>query len=252
MNFFGIIPSRYASTRLPGKPLLIINKKSMIERVYTQVAKCVLLKEICVATDDHKIILEVLKFNGNAILTSESHTTGTERCLETAEKLSISNQDIVINIQGDEPFIDPANIEKLISIFKKNPDVKIATLVCKIKKEDELFNPNCPKVILDNSGKAVYFSRNTIPFVRDFPEENWITKNTFYKHIGIYAYRKDVLNSIVNLPQSTWEKAESLEQLRWLQNGFEIFVAEVEESGISVDTEADLIKANDFAVKNQL
>ncbi|MEI6522507.1 MAG: 3-deoxy-manno-octulosonate cytidylyltransferase [Bacteroidota bacterium] len=252
MNFFGIIPSRYASTRLPGKPLLIINKKSMIERVYTQVTKCVLLKEICVATDDHKIILEVLKFNGNAILTSESHTTGTERCLETAEKLSISNQDIVINIQGDEPFIDPANIEKLISIFKKNPDVKIATLVCKIKKEDELFNPNCPKVILDNSGKAVYFSRTTIPFVRDFPEENWITKNTFYKHIGIYAYRKDVLNSIVNLPQSTWEKAESLEQLRWLQNGFEIFVAEVEESGISVDTEADLIKANDFAVKNQL
>jgi CMP-2-keto-3-deoxyoctulosonic acid synthetase len=158
----------------------------------------------------------------------------------------------VLNIQGDEPFIDPANIEKLISIFKKNPDVKIATLVCKIKKEDELFNPNCPKVILDNSGKAVYFSRTTIPFVRDFPEENWITKNTFYKHIGIYAYRKDVLNSIVNLPQSTWEKAESLEQLRWLQNGFEIFVAEVEESGISVDTEADLIKANDFAVKNQL
>jgi len=252
MNFFGIIPSRFASTRLPGKPLLIINKKSMIERVYTQVAKCLLLKEICVATDDHKIILEVLKFNGNAILTSESHTTGTERCLETAEKLSISNQDIVLNIQGDEPFIDPANIEKLISIFKKNPDVKIATLVCKIKKEDELFNPNCPKVVLDNSGKAVYFSRTTIPFVRDFPEENWITKNTFYKHIGIYAYRKDVLNSIVNLPQSTWEKAESLEQLRWLQNGFEIFVAEVEESGISVDTEEDLIKANDFAVKNQL
>lgn len=252
MNFFGIIPSRFASTRLSGKPLLIINKKSMIERVYTQVAKCILLKEICVATDDHKIILEVLKFNGNAILTSESHTTGTERCLETAEKLSISNQDIVLNIQGDEPFIDPANIEKLISIFKKNPDVKIATLVCKIKKEDELFNPNCPKVVLDNSGKAVYFSRTTIPFVRDFPEENWISKNTFYKHIGIYAYRKDVLNSIVNLPQSTWEKAESLEQLRWLQNGFEIFVAEVEESGISVDTEADLIKANDFAVKNQL
>jgi 3-deoxy-manno-octulosonate cytidylyltransferase (CMP-KDO synthetase) len=252
MNFFGIIPSRFASTRLPGKPLLIINKKSMIERVYTQVAKCVLLKEICVATDDHKIILEVLKFNGNVILTSESHTTGTERCLETAEKLSISNQDIVLNIQGDEPFIDPANIEKLISIFKKNPDVKIATLVCKIKKEDELFNPNCPKVVLDNSGKAVYFSRTTIPFVRDFPEENWISKNTFYKHIGIYAYRKDVLNSIVNLPQSTWEKAESLEQLRWLQNGFEIFVAEVEESGISVDTEADLIKASDFAVKNQL
>jgi 3-deoxy-manno-octulosonate cytidylyltransferase (CMP-KDO synthetase) len=252
MNFFGIIPSRFASTRLPGKPLLIINKKSMIERVYTQVAKCVLLKEICVATDDHKIILEVLKFNGNAILTSESHTTGTERCLETAEKLSISNQDIVLNIQGDEPFIDPANIEKLISIFKKNPDVKIATLVCKIKKEDELFNPNCPKVVLDNTGKAVYVSRSTVPFVRDFPEENWISKNTFYKHIGIYAYRKDVLNSIVNLPQSTWEKAESLEQLRWLQNGFEIFVAEVEESGISVDTEADLIKANDFAVKNQL
>jgi 3-deoxy-manno-octulosonate cytidylyltransferase (CMP-KDO synthetase) len=252
MNFFGIIPSRFASTRLPGKPLLIINKKSMIERVYTQVAKCVLLKEICVATDDHKIILEVLKFNGNAILTSESHTTGTERCLETAEKLSISNQDIVLNIQGDEPFIDPANIEKLISIFKKNPDVKIATLVCKIKKEDELFNPNCPKVVLDNTGKAVYFSRSTVPFVRDFPKENWISKNTFYKHIGIYAYRKDVLNSIVNLPQSTWEKAESLEQLRWLQNGFEIFVAEVEESGISVDTEADLIKANDFAVKNQL
>ena len=252
MNFFGIIPSRFASTRLPGKPLLIINKKSMIERVYAQVEKCNLLKEICVATDNKEIILEVLKFNGKAILTSESHTTGTERCLEAAEKLGISNHDIVLNIQGDEPFIDPANIEKLISIFQKNPDAKIATLVSKIKKVDELFNPNCPKVVLDNTGKAVYFSRSTIPYVRDFPEENWITKNTFYKHIGIYAYRKDVLNSIVNLPQSTWEKAESLEQLRWLQNGFEIFVAEVEESGIAVDTEADLIKANDFALKNKL
>jgi 3-deoxy-manno-octulosonate cytidylyltransferase (CMP-KDO synthetase) len=252
MNFFGIIPSRFASTRLPGKPLLIINKKSMIERVYAQVKKCNLLQEICVATDKQEIILEVLKFNGKAILTSESHTTGTERCLEAAEKLGISNHDIVLNIQGDEPFIDPANIEKLISIFKKNPEAKIATLVCKIKKVDELFNPNSPKVVFDNSGKAVYFSRSTIPYVRDFPEENWIAKNTFYKHIGIYAYRKDVLNSIVNLPQSTWEKAESLEQLRWLQNGFEIFVAEVEESGIAVDTEADLIKANDFALKNKL
>ena len=204
------------------------------------------------STDKQEIILEVLKFNGKAILTSESHTTGTERCLEAAEKLGISNHDIVLNIQGDEPFIDPANIEKLISIFKKNPEAKIATLVCKIKKVDELFNPNSPKVVFDNSGKAVYFSRSTIPYVRDFPEENWIAKNTFYKHIGIYAYRKDVLNSIVNLPQSTWEKAESLEQLRWLQNGFEIFVAEVEESGIAVDTEADLIKANDFALKNKL
>jgi 3-deoxy-manno-octulosonate cytidylyltransferase (CMP-KDO synthetase) len=252
MNFFGIIPSRFASTRLPGKPLLIINKKSMIERVYAQVAKCELLQEICVATDNQEIILEVLKFNGKAILTSESHTTGTERCQEAAEKLGISNQDIVLNIQGDEPFIDPANIEKLISIFKKNPDAKIATLVSEIKKKEDLFNPNCPKVILDNNGKAVYFSRSTIPYIRDFPTENWITTNTFYKHIGIYAYRKDVLNRIVKLPQSTWEKSESLEQLRWLQNGFEVFVAEVEESGIAVDTEADLKMANEFALKNQL
>jgi len=252
MNFIAIIPSRFASTRLPGKPLLIINKKSMIERVYSQVLKCNSITEICVATDNQEIILEVKKFDGKAIFTSESHTTGTERCHEAANKLGVSSNDVVLNIQGDEPFIDPQNIEKLIDIFKKNPSVKIASLVSKIKNEEELFNPNCPKVIINNDGKAIYFSRNTIPYLRDFPKEKWLLNNTFYKHIGIYAYRKDVLKSLVKLAQSSWEKAESLEQLRWLQNGFEIFVAEVQDNGISVDTEDDLKKANDYALKNQL
>jgi len=252
MNFFGIIPSRFASTRLPGKPLLIINKKSMIERVYNQVVKCSSLKNVYVATDNQKIVLEVNRFGGNVLLTSESHTTGTERCLEAATNLYISNDDVVLNIQGDEPFIDPKHIEKLISVFKNNPTATIATLVCTVKNEQELFNPNYPKVIIDKHGKAVYFSRNTIPFLRDFTKENWLLNHTFYKHIGIYAYRKSVLNELVQLPQSTWESAESLEQLRWLQNGFEIFVAEIEEGGISVDTEEDLKNANDFALKNFL
>jgi 3-deoxy-manno-octulosonate cytidylyltransferase (CMP-KDO synthetase) len=252
MNFFGIIPSRFASTRLPGKPLLLIEKKSMIERVFLQAEKCKRLKTCVIATDHQKIVDEVKRFNGTAVLTSESHTTGTERCLEASEILKVAKEDVVINIQGDEPFIDPENIEKLIEVFKTNADAQIATLVCKVKNEDDLFNPNCPKVLIDKQGKAIYFSRNTIPYVRDFTKEQWLQQHVFYKHIGIYAYKKEVLDNIVKLPPSTWEKSESLEQLRWLQNGYAVYVAEVKESGIAVDTEDDLNRAIEYAKANDL
>lgn len=240
MNFIGIIPARYESTRFPGKPLAIINDKTMIQWVYENVSKA--LEHVWVATDDDRIFDAVNKFGGNAIKTLSSHQSGTDRCAEAAQKLSEQiDFDVVINIQGDEPFIHPKQIELLKSCFKNDTD--IATLVKKIETAEELFNPNRPKVVIDKQESAMYFSRSPIPFFRGEDEKNWHMKNNYWAHIGMYAYKCGVLNKITKLKQSPLELAESLEQLRWIENGFQIKTAETTHQSIGIDTPGDLENA---------
>ncbi|NOR74533.1 MAG: 3-deoxy-manno-octulosonate cytidylyltransferase [Draconibacterium sp.] len=237
MNFIGIIPARYESTRFPGKPLAIISDKPMIQWVYENVSKA--MKHVWVATDDDRIFNAVNKFGGNAIKTLSTHKSGTDRCAEAAQKLAEKiNFDVVINIQGDEPFIQPEQIGLLKSCFENNTD--IATLVKKIERQEELFNANRPKVVIDNQQNALYFSRSPIPFVRGEEEKNWHIKNNFWAHIGMYAYKTDVLQKITKLKQSTLELTESLEQLRWLENGFQIKTVETDHYSIGIDTPEDL------------
>jgi len=243
MKIVGIIPARFASSRFPGKPLADIAGISMINRVYLQASKAALLDKVVVATDDKRIYDEVVSHGGAAVMTSENHRSGTERCNEVVEKLAASgeNYDIAINIQGDEPFIEPSQIDGIAAIFK-NPEIKIATLVKEIKSNDELFSPNVVKAVLGKDKKALYFSRQPIPFLRGVGQNEWLKKMTFYKHIGIYAYRTDVLAEIVKLPVGKLEEAESLEQLRWLENDFSVYTEETDFESIAVDTPEDLIK----------
>ena len=244
MKILGIIPARYASSRFPGKPLVMIDGKSMIRRVFEQARKCTEISEVVIATDSEIIANHIGTFGGNFILTSVHHKSGTERCLEALNimsKNSASSYDIVINIQGDEPFIDPGQISELIGVFS-NPEVSLATLVKKIKSPEELTDPNVVKVIFDRNRKAIYFSRQAIPFVRGKESAEWIGERDFFKHIGIYGYRTDVLRTIVNLPVSSLETAESLEQLRWIENGYPIHIRETEYESIAIDTPADLLK----------
>ena len=240
MNSIGIIPARYASTRFPGKPLVQINGKSMIQRVYEQASKAK-LQHMLVATDDERILAEVQSFGGNAVLTNTNHQSGTDRCFE-AYTLFNEPCDFIINIQGDEPFIQPEQINLVIDLFA-SPATQLGTLVKKIDSHTELFNPNSPKVILDNRQQAIYFSRHPIPYVRGAEPEHWLEKHTFYKHIGIYGYRADILEQITQLPPSDLELSESLEQLRWLQNGFRIATAQTTQENIGIDTPEDLEKA---------
>ena len=243
MKFLGIIPSRYASTRFPGKPLADINGKTMIQRVYEQVESTV--DSLYVATDDERISDAVKSFGGKVILTSEKHNSGTDRCYEASQKAG-EEFDIIINIQGDEPFIQPEQIELLKSCFTE-PDTQIATLVKPFDKdgdfEQTIFNPNTPKVVLNNRSEAMYFSRSIIPYIRGKEHTEWLNTHTFYKHIGLYAYRADILKEITSLPQSSLEIAESLEQLRWIQNGYKIKVAITNQETIGIDTPEDLEKA---------
>jgi 3-deoxy-D-manno-octulosonate cytidylyltransferase len=243
MKFLGIIPSRYASTRFPGKPLVIMYGKPMIQRVYEQVESAV--DCLFVATDDERISDAVKSFGGNVILTSEKHNSGTDRCYEAAQKAG-SGFDVVINIQGDEPFIQPEQIALLKSCFSE-PDTQIATLVKPFDKDGDfektIFNPNSPKVVLNNRGEAIYFSRSIIPYIRGQEHTEWLNAHTFYKHIGLYAYRADILKEITSLPQSSLEVAESLEQLRWIQNGYRIKVAITNQETIGIDTPEDMEKA---------
>lgn len=238
-TFIGIIPARYASTRFPGKPLADIGGMTMIERVYRQASKA--LDHVLVATDDARIFDTVEAFGGNAVMTSPDHRSGTDRCFEAYIR-SGSDASVIINIQGDEPFVDPAQIEALKSCFD-TPQVQIATLVRRFNPErgfDALFNPNTPKVVMDSAMNALYFSRSIIPYVRGAEWKEWLHKTTFHTHIGMYAYRADVLAEIVKLPQSSLELAESLEQLRWLQAGYKIRVGVTEIETIGIDTPADL------------
>ena len=238
MPFLGLIPARYASTRFPGKPLVDIAGKSMIQRVFEQAKKCRQLDEVVVATDDERILNHVLEFGGNAIMTSTEHQSGTDRCAEVS--LQYPEFDVIINIQGDEPFIDPEQISKVISCFE-SPDTQLATLVKKIVSEQELFNPNSPKVIINKNSEAIYFSRLPLPYIRGQEQENWLQLFTFFKHIGIYGYRADILQQVTKLPVSSLEKAESLEQLRWIENGYKIKVAETDLETYAIDTPEDIV-----------
>lgn len=237
MKVLGIIPARYASSRFPGKPLVDIAGKSMIQRVYEQAKKCADLTEVIVATDDDRIYNHVLAFGGVAVMTADYHQSGTDRCAEVA--LAHPQYDVVINIQGDEPYIDPEQISKLAGCFN-TADVQLATLIKRIKTEQELHNTNSPKVVVNKLDEAVYFSRSALPHVRGEKPENWLEFFTYYKHIGIYGYRADVLQQITKLPVSSLEKAESLEQLRWIENGYRIKVAETDLETYAIDTPQDL------------
>jgi len=239
MKFLGIIPARYASSRFPGKPLIDIEGKTMIQRVYEQVKKSTKLNEVVVATDDQRIAQTVRSFGGKVVMTAEHHQSGTDRCAEVIT--DIEGYDVAINIQGDEPFIDPAQIDLLASCFE-DTTTQIATLVKEITAEEELFNVNIPKVVRNTKGEAIYFSRQTIPFLRAVEKDQWLHKQTFYKHIGIYAYQVDTLKALTQLPISMLEEAEALEQLRWLENGYAIQTAITTHETVAVDTKEDLAK----------
>lgn len=242
MKFIGIIPARYSSSRFPGKPLADMAGKPMIQRVYEQVKLA--LDEVWVATDDTRILEAVEAFSGNAVMTSASHKSGTDRCKEAYQKIN-KDFDVIINIQGDEPFIQPEQINAIKDCFD-TPNIELATLVKPFKKEDgfeALFNNNSPKVVINNNNEAIYFSRSIIPYIRDVHHTEWLDKHTFYKHIGMYAYRVDILNKITELPQSSLELAESLEQLRWIENGYKIKVGYTNVETIGIDTPDDMEKA---------
>jgi 3-deoxy-manno-octulosonate cytidylyltransferase (CMP-KDO synthetase) len=243
MNILGVIPARYASTRFPGKPLVVIDGKSMIQRVYEQAVKCTSLAKVVVATDNEAISNHVAQFGGNVIMTGEHHRSGTERCHEVVTKLNQQGEtyDYVINIQGDEPFIEPQQISQVAGCFS-DPAIRLATLIRKITSKDDLVNPNVVKVVVTSHGSALLFSRSAIPFTRGSNPEEWLSATDYYKHIGIYGYKSSVLGEIVALPPSKLEIAESLEQLRWLENGYRIQTQVTEYESIAIDTPADLLK----------
>lgn len=240
MKILGIIPARYESSRFPGKPLIDIAGKSMIQRVYEQCQKSTSLDKIIVATDDLRILEHVINFGGEAIMTSDEHLSGTDRCGEVAEKYPEFN--ICVNIQGDEPMIDPLQIDLLCACFDRHQDIHIATLVKKISSDEDLFNENTPKVVLNKQLEAIYFSRTAIPFLRGSESNKWLERHSYYKHIGIYAFRSQTLAEITKLPVSSLEKAEALEQLRWIENGYSVQTAITEKESQAIDTPADLQK----------
>jgi 3-deoxy-manno-octulosonate cytidylyltransferase (CMP-KDO synthetase) len=240
MKIIGLIPSRYASTRFHAKPLVDIKGKSMIQRVYEQVSKAQSVSKVVVATDHREIYDHVQAFGGLVCMTKESHVSGTDRCYEALIQQN-EKFDYVINIQGDEPFIQPSQIDLLAS--KLNGVTEIATLVKALSTKEELFNPNLVKAVISKGDEALYFSRCPIPHIRNTPEEIWLSKHKFYKHIGMYAYRSDILEQLTRLAVSSLEKAESLEQLRWLENGYRISTAETLTETFGIDTPDDLEKA---------
>ncbi len=242
MKFIAIIPARYASSRFPGKPLADMNGKPMIQRVYEQVKQSI--SEVHVATDDERILQAVKEFGGNAVMTSIDHRSGTDRCNEAYSKIGQSF-DVVLNIQGDEPFITPDQIDLLKACFTDD-SVEIATLVKPFENHVELAelqNPSSPKVVLSKKSEAIYFSRSIIPFLRDAEKSQWPSQHVFYKHIGIYGYRADVLQQITRLPPGVLEQAESLEQLRWIENGYKIKVGVTTHETMGIDTPEDLQNA---------
>lgn len=244
MRVLGVIPARYSSTRFPGKPLVEIGGKTMIMRVYEKALLAKTISEVIVATDDNRIYSHVEKAGGKVVITSQNHLSGTERCGEVV-KILTDKFDVVINIQGDEPFLNPQQIDNLSNAFSNN-EIHIATLIKKIENEKELFNENVVKVVIDKNQKAMYFSRSTIPFVRGAHSNTWINTAKYYKHLGIYAYRTEVLNKIVELKNTSYEICESLEQLRWLENGYTIHTIITDYESIAIDTPEDIEKANSF------
>ncbi|MBF1450094.1 MAG: 3-deoxy-manno-octulosonate cytidylyltransferase [Prevotella oris] len=247
MKFIGLIPARYASTRFPGKPLALLAGKPVIQHVYEQAVK--VLDAVYVATDDERIYNKVLEFGGKAVMTSTEHHSGTDRIEEALEKVG-GDFDVVVNIQGDEPFIAQSQIETLCHCFDDD-HTQIATLGKPFECIEAVENPNSPKIVVDNRGYAMYFSRSVIPFVRGVERQEWLKKYPFLKHLGIYAYCTEILKAITRLPQSSLELAESLEQLRWLENGYRIKVGITNVETVGIDTPEDLQRAEDFIRSRQ-
>lgn len=247
MKFIGIIPARYASTRFPGKPLALLGGKPVIQHVYEKVAA--VLEAAYVATDDERIYDVVKSFGGQVVMTRTDHKSGTDRIEEAIEKIG-GEWDVVVNVQGDEPFVAKSQLDTICHCFD-DPTTQIATLGKPFESMEAVQNPNSPKIVVDNMGFAMYFSRSVIPYVRGKEMSSWLTHYPFMKHLGIYAYRKDVLRQVTQLPQSSLEIAESLEQLRWLQNGFKIKVGTTDVETVGIDTPQDLERAEEF-LKAQL
>jgi len=240
MLTLGIIPSRFASTRFPGKPLVDINGKTMIQRVYLQACKAKTLSKVIIATDDERIFKHAQSFGAQVIMTNSDHQSGTDRCAEVA--MCFQDMEAIVNIQGDEPFINPMQIDLVVQQLKQNTALNIATLAKKMTQSAPIFNPNIVKVVFNQAGLAHYFSRSPIPFLRNIAKENWINEGVFYKHIGLYGYRRATLLDIAKLPMSILEQAESLEQLRWLENGYKIGIGLTDIETIGIDTPEDLEK----------
>ena len=247
MKFIAIIPARYASTRFPGKPLAMLGGKTVIQRVYEQATS--VLGEAYVATDDERIYQAVEAFGGKVVMTRTDHKSGTDRIEEAATKIN-TDADVIINIQGDEPFIQASQIETLMHLFD-DPTTQIGTLGKRFETMEAVENPNSPKIVTDNRGFALYFSRSVIPYIRGKERNGWFGEYPFLKHLGIYAYRREVLAEVTKLPQSSLEKAESLEQLRWLQNGYRIRVGLTNIETVGIDTPEDLQRAEEF-LKQQM
>ena len=247
MKFIGIIPARYASTRFPGKPLALLGGKPVIQHVYEKVAA--VLEAAYVATDDERIYDVVKSFGGQVVMTRTNHKSGTDRIEEAIEKIG-GEWDVVVNVQGDEPFVAKSQLDTICHCFD-DPTTQIATLGKPFESMEAVQNPNSPKIVVDNMGFAMYFSRSVIPYVRGKEKSSWLTHYPFLKHLGIYAYRKDVLRQVTQLPQSSLEIAESLEQLRWLQNGFKIKVGTTDVETVGIDTPQHLERAEEF-LKTQL
>ena len=236
----GIIPARYASTRFPGKPLIEIEGKSMIQRVYEQAMKSTSLDKVVVATDDERIAAHVRSFNGEAVLTGLAHESGTDRCWDALQQMA-GAYNYIINIQGDEPFIDPSQID-LLAATLSDGSTELATLIIPVDDHAVLFDKGEVKVVLNNKMEGLYFSRMVIPFIKGVPEAEWHQHHKYYRHVGMYAYRKDVLEAVTRLPVSSLEKAESLEQLRWLEAGYKIRCAVTEHDSHCIDTPEDVEK----------
>ncbi len=242
MKFTAIIPARYASTRFPGKPLAILGGKTVIQRVYEQASA--VLDEVYVATDDERIADAVGNFGGRAVMTRTDHKSGTDRIEEAVEKTG-TDADVIINIQGDEPFVQQSQIETLMRLFD-NADTQIGTLGKRFDDMGAVQNPNSPKIVTDKNGFALYFSRAIIPYIRGKEQSEWLSSFPYLKHLGLYAYRREVLREITRLPQSPLEIAESLEQLRWLENGYRIRVGLTDVETVGIDTPEDLQRAEAF------
>lgn len=244
-----IIPARYASTRFPGKPLANLGGKSMIQRVWEQAGKCRRVDEVLVATDDERIFGHVHAFGGKAVFTRDNHQSGTDRCAEVAE--AYPEADLVINVQGDEPFIHPEQIDFLADTLLNAPEFSLATLVKKLEDPAALFNPNVVKAVFSEAAGAIYFSRHPIPFVRGAASDEWLSKQVFYKHLGLYAYRRQTLLRLAALSPTPLEQAESLEQLRWLEHGFRIKIGITELETVGIDTPEDLALAQRSIARGQ-
>lgn len=245
MKVLGIIPSRYGATRFPGKPLADIGGKTMVERVYRQAVQASCMTDVIVATEDERIIRHVLGFGGKAMMTRTDHQTGTDRCAEVARM--VEGYDIVVNIQGDEPFILPEQIDAAVQPLIDGRQTDISTLAKPIEQADDIFNPNIVKVVLDKRNCAMYFSRSPIPHLRGIPLEEWFARGVvFYKHIGLYAFRSQTIQEVTVLPPGIYEQAESLEQLRWLANGYPIAVGMTDKETMGIDVPEDIEKAQVF------